>query len=521
MTDGAPFHEEMSPVDAFFLYADGHETPLHIGGVYVFQGSPEVPGARGVQAIAETLEERLHLVPRYRQKVRFLPFNLGHPVWVDDPDFDLSYHVRRAALPRPGDDAALREYAARVFARRLDVTKPLWEIYVVEGLSGGRVALLSKVHHAMVDGISSVDLGTLLFDMQPEQAVQPAPPRWRPRPEPDLRTLVSAEIAGALRLLGSSPVTLPLRLPELGRRLAEEVLGSPWGGLASLAWTLMRPGRQLFFNRMVGPHRRIHHFSYPLADIRAVKAAAGATVNDVVLAVVAEAMRGWLLERGEEVPDSLRVFCPVSVRDPSQRYALGNKVSGMVVELPLGAMPPPARLARVAAEAGDLKRSRQAVAAQTLTALTGWAPATLHALGGRLASSPGFAGQAPVNMVVTNVPGPQVPFYSGGSRMLEVWPLVPIYHSVGLNLALFSYDGNVHFGLNADRDLVPDVERFGKHLERAAGALTTAVTRRRDPVRGRAASRQPASPAQRPSGQSSGRRARGEGSRRAARTPGG
>jgi WS/DGAT/MGAT family acyltransferase len=479
VSESQPFFEELSPLDAFFLYAERHEAPLHIGAVYIFEGEPEVPGGRGAQGIGQTLEERLHLVPRYRQKVRFRPFNLGHPVWVDDADFDLSYHVRRAALPQPGDEATLRDYAARVFARRLDVNKPLWELYVVEGLSRGRVAMINKVHHAMVDGISSVDLGTLLFDMDPEQQVTAPPAPWRPRAQPDDRQMVLSELGKLRRLARVNPFSLPFRLPELGRRAVEEALSSPWIGAASLAWTVLRPGRQLFFNRMIGPHRRIHHFAFPLQAVKDVKNAVGGTVNDVVLTVVAEGMRRWLDDRGEELPESLRVFCPVSVRDSGQRYALGNRVSGMVVDLPLGPMPLLTRLARVSAAAGDLKRSRQAVAAQTLTAISEWAPATLHALGSRLASQPQLGSPALVNMVVTNVPGPQVPFYTGGARMLEVWPLVPTYHTVGLNLALFSYDGKLHFGLNADRDLVPDLERFGTHLEQAARDLERAVGRLR------------------------------------------
>jgi WS/DGAT/MGAT family acyltransferase len=477
VSESQPFFEELSPLDAFFLYAERHEAPLHIGAVYIFREEPELPGGRGAQGISQTLEERLHLVPRYRQKVRFRPLNLGHPVWVDDPDFDLSYHVRRAALPRPGDEAALRDYAARVFARRLDVKKPLWELYVVEGLSGGRVAMINKVHHAMVDGISSVDLGTLLFDVDPEQWVSSPPAPWRPRPQPGDRQMVLSELGKLRRLARVNPFTLPFHLPELSKRVAEEALASPWIGAASLAWTVLKPGRQLFFNRMIGPHRRIHHFALPLQAVKDVKNTAGATVNDVVLTIVAEGMRRWLDERGEDLPKSLRVFCPVSVRDSGQRYALGNQVSGMVLDLPLGQMPPLTRLARVSAVAGDLKRSRQAVAARTLTALTEWAPATLHALGSRIASQPRLGSPALINMVVTNVPGPQVPFYSGGARMLEVWPLVPTYHTVGLNLALFSYDGKLHFGLNADRDLVPDLERFANHLECAARDLEAAAER--------------------------------------------
>jgi diacylglycerol O-acyltransferase len=468
MEEPAPFFEELTALDAFFLHAERSEAPLHIGAVYVFEGESRVAGGRGAAGVEETLRERLHLVPRYRQKVRFRPLNLGHPLWVDDPDFDLGYHVRRATLPRPGNDAALRDFTARVFASRLDTARPLWELYVVEGLSGGRVALVNKVHHAMVDGISSVDVATLLFDIEPDrQAPLAVEEPWTPRPQPDELSLARNSIDGLRQLANVNPFTLPFRLPQVVRGVAEEAMASPWAGAAALALSLVRPGPQLFFNRMIGGHRRVHHVSVPLAGAKAVKDLFVCTVNDVILAVVAEAVHRWLAERGETAPESMRVFCPVSVRDPSQRYSLGNLVSGMIVDLPLTAMPIVTRLAHASAATGELKRSGQAVAAQSLTALTSWAPPTLQALGSRLASEPRFGLQSRVNMVVTNVPGPQVPFYTGGARMLEVWPFVPIYHTLGLNLAAVSYDGRIHFGLTADRDLVPDLSRFARHLERS------------------------------------------------------
>lgn len=503
MVEGTPFFEELTAMDAFFLYAERDEAPLHIGAVYLFEDHPRVSGGRGAQGIVETLQERLHLVPRYRQRVRFRPLNLGHPVWVDDPDFDLNYHVRHAVLPSPGDDAALREFAARVLARRLDGSRPLWEMYVVEGMTGGRVALINKVHHAMVDGLSSVDIGTLLFDIEPEQQDRTIEP-WEPRPGPDELSLALSSLKGLRRLVTVNPLELNpwrlrQRLPELVRGAAEEALATPWAGAASLAMSLLRPGSQLFFNRLISPHRRIHHLSIKLATLKEVKDLFAATVNDVVLAVVAEGMHRWLRERGETPLDVMRVFCPVSVRDPSQRYALGNRVSGMVVELPIGEMPPVTRLARISGATSELKRSGQAIAATSLTAVTSWAPATLHALGSRIALEPRFGLQSRVNMVVTNVPGPQVPFYTGGAQLLEVWPYVPIYHTLGLTVALVSYNGEVHFGLTADRDLVPDVDRLARHMDGAASEFLTIARRLRRPFtprspKARSASAAPSSP---------------------------
>jgi diacylglycerol O-acyltransferase / wax synthase len=493
----APYYEEMSALDAFFLYAERQEAPLHIAAVYLFEGEPRTPGGRGARGIADTLRERLHLLPRYRQKVRFRPLNIGHPVWVDDSDFDLAHHLRRATLPRPGDDAALRDYVAKALARRLDTGRPLWELHLVDGLSGGRVALVAKVHHAMVDGVSSVDIGTLLFDGDPNPApVTPVP--WEPRPGPDEIGLAFSSLDGLRRLrslnpLSLNPFTLPDRVSKLVRSAAEEAMGSPWAGAASLALSLVRPGPQLFFNRLIGGERRVQHVSVPLADLKEVKNVFAATVNDVVLAVVAEAMHHWLTERGETPPDTMRVFCPVSVRDDSRRYTLGNLVSGMVVELPVGEIPAVTRLARISVETGELKRSGQAIAAQSLTSISSWAPATLHSLGSRLASEPRFGLQSRVNMVVTNVPGPQVPFYTGGARMLEAWPFVPVYHTLGLNVALVSYAGTVHVGLNADRALVPDLDRFARHMEQSAAEYVAMARRLRRPfarpARSRAATR--------------------------------
>jgi diacylglycerol O-acyltransferase len=469
-----PFYEDLSPLDAFFLYAERPEAPFQLGGVYVFEGRQR---GRGAEGIARTLEERLHLVPRYRQRAHFRLLRLGHPVWVDDAEFDLGRHVRSATLPAPGSDACLRELAARVLASPLDTSRPLWELTVVQGLSGNRVAMIIKVHHAMVDGISNLDIGTLLFDPAPRMAAARPSPRWHPRPGPDERTLASRDLGGLRRTITSNPILLPFRAPRLIREAVDGLVGTPWAGAASHALSFVRPGHHFFFNRPIGPDRVLRHVAIPLADLKSVKDVMACHVNDVVLAVVAEAMSRWLVGRGEEVPERLRVFCPLSVRDEAARYALGSRVDGMVVELPLAAMPMVTRLARIAADVGDLKKSRQAVPAGTLTSASRWAPATLQVLAGRLAGEPQLSLQSVVNMVVTNVPGPQAPFYTGGARLLEVWPLVPLYHMLGLNLAVFSYDGAMHFGLVTDPDLVPDLDRLVKHLARAAADYRTLAHR--------------------------------------------
>jgi diacylglycerol O-acyltransferase / wax synthase len=455
--------EPLVGLDTWFLYGERHEAPLHIGATYIFEGTPQVKGGRGAQGLARTIEERLHLVPRYRQKLMWRPANLGNPVWVDDPDFDLSFHVRRAALPSPGDDATLREYTARVFARPLDLDKPLWETTIVEGLTGGRVAVVSKVHHAMVDGISTVDLATLLLDPTPEPPKFGRPKRWKPRPAPTSSDL----LRDALETI--SPLEAGKNLIRFRpQQLIETIVRSPWSGSLQLALAWLRPGSPLFFNRPIGPHRRVQAVKVPLQSLKDVKNSFGGTINDAVLAVIGEAMSRWLYQRGENVPETMRVFAPVSVRDQTQRYRLGNLVSAMVVEVPLAPMMPKDRVNLVTSTTGDLKRSREAVAAHTLTTLATYAPATIQGVAGRLMTSQlQWSPQSVVNIVATNIPGPQFPFYTGGAELLDIWPFVSIYHSLALNIAIVSYNGSVFFGLLADRDVVPDLDELAQHLTSA------------------------------------------------------
>jgi len=472
--------EPLVGLDTWFLYGERHEAPLHIGATYIFEGTPAVKGGRGALGLSRTVEERLHLVPRYRQKLMWRPGNVGNPVWVDDPDFDLSFHIRRAALPSPGDDATLRDYTARVFARPLDLDKPLWEMTIVEGLTEGRVAVVSKVHHAMVDGISTVDLASLLLDPAPEPAKYGRPRKWKPRPAPSQSDL----LRNALENL--SPFEAGKQFIRFRpNQLVEAAMRSPWSAGLQLALTWLRPGTPLFFNRPIGPHRRVHSVRVPLQALKDMKASWGGTVNDAVLAVIGEAMSRWLFDRGETVPESMRVFAPVSVRDESQRYALGNQVSAMVVEVPLAPMLPRDRMQMVTAATGDLKRSRAAVAARTLTQLANWAPATVQGLAGRVMTSQlRWSPQSVVNIVATNIPGPQFPFYTGGAKLIDVWPFVSIYHSLGLSVAIVSYDGAVSFGLLADRDLVPDLDDFARHLEETvAGYREAAAATVRKPER--------------------------------------
>jgi diacylglycerol O-acyltransferase / wax synthase len=459
-----PFYEPLSARDAWFLYAERAETPLDLGTVYVFEAGSRVPGGRGAIGVEETVAERIHLVPRYRQRIRRVPGNLTHPVWVDDPNFDLGHHIRREVLPPPGNGVQVRQLVARILSRPLDKRRPLWEMTVITGLHSGQVVIVNRAHHAMVDGVSSVDILTLLLDVDPE-GYRPEPPAtpWAPRRMPSNWELIKP----MLWSVGAKPDEERSRAPALWRtRLV------PWTGMLKLGGTMVRRRNDMFFNRKIGPQRTGRGLKVPLADFKALKDRYGCTVNDAVLAVVSEGLYRWFKSRGEHVPAKVRVFCPVSVRTDSGRGRPGNQISGMVFELPTGDLPIEERLQRINVTTGDLKRTRQAVAADQLAGLAEWAPPTLLVLAGRVMSTP----QAGANINVTNIPGPQFPLYSGGAQLLEVWPFAPLYPSMGLGVAVVSYNGDAYFGLTADPGLVPDVEAFTQNL-RDASADCAALAR--------------------------------------------
>jgi WS/DGAT/MGAT family acyltransferase len=449
------FYEPLSARDAWFLYAERPSTPLDLGTVYVFEGGSRVPGGRGAAGIEETIRERIHLVPRYRQRILRAPLNLAHPVWVDDPNFDLGAHVRREVLPPPGDGASLRKLVMRILSRPLDMRRPLWEVTIVTGLRNDRVVIVNRAHHAMVDGVSSVDIITLLLDTS-EEIYKPDPPEaeWTPRTAPTRWQLIRP----VLWNVG------PQRKDE--RSLVPAVWNTtrvPWKSVFTLSGKMVTPRPDLFFNRRIGTQRSGRGLKVPLSAFKALKEQFGCTVNDAVLAVVSDGLHRWFKARGERVPDRVRVFCPVSVRgDAAGR--LGNQISGMVLELPTGDLTIEQRLRKIKVTTGDLKRTRQAVAADKLAGLADWAPPTLLVLAGRLMSNP----QGGANINVTNVPGPQFPLYSGGAQLLEVWPFAPLYPSMGLGIAIVSYNGEAYFGLTADPGIVPDVEQFTTMLKEAA-----------------------------------------------------
>ena len=461
--------DRLSPLDASFLFAEDRTRAMHVGGVMTF--APPGGAEFDMEAFAALIGRRLGLVPRYRQKVREVPGHLGLPVWVDDPDFDLDYHVRRSALPRPGTDEQLRALVGRLIARRLDRARPLWEIYLVEGLRDGRFAVVTKTHHAMVDGIASMDVGALLLDTTPVPRAT-AHDRWRAAPEPSGLELAVDAVAEAWR----RPRTVLDVAARAGSDAREVAAGLERAVAALTAVTAGRPVQPL--NTAIGEQRRFATAATTLADHRAVRAARGGTVNDVVLAVVTGALRRWMMTRGEPLVEgtSVRALVPVSVRarrDGAPRGpATGNSISAYFVDLPVGESDPLRRFDRVSAAMAAHKAGGQAVGATALIRLAGLAPPTLHSLGVRLASQ--FSSQV-YNVLVTNVPGPPRPLYAMGARMLDMYPVVPLAGGQAVSVGITSYDGGMHYGLNADRDAVPDVDVLAGALDEALAELVGAA----------------------------------------------
>jgi diacylglycerol O-acyltransferase len=452
--------QTMSPLDASFLHVEDAVSHMHIGSVGIFEGP-----APGPDEVPAAIAAHLPLVPRYRQRVRFVPFDLGRPTWVDDPHFNLNYHVRRTALPSPGGDEELRNLVGRVMSQQLDRTKPLWELWIAEGLDDGRWAIISKVHHCMVDGVSATDLLSVLLDSERDPS-PPAPDTWKPRTEPNPAVLVAHALAerAASPYEGVRTVLATVRGP---RRLAREGVAVS-RGLVSLRQLAGR-GRQTSLNGPIGPHRGWDWARGRLSEVKQIRETHGGTVNDVVLAAITGGFRNLLLARGEEVKDRVvRTLVPVSVRAEHERGTYNNKVSAMFAELPVAIEDPLARLESIREQMQKLKRSGQAIAAERLTALSGFAPAMMLALAGRVATR---VPQRAVNTVTTNIPGPQHPLYLCGRRMLEAFPFVPLGGSVRIGVAIFSYDGNLNFGVTGDRDTAPDISLLCEGIERGIAEL--------------------------------------------------
>jgi diacylglycerol O-acyltransferase / wax synthase len=443
--------EWMSPIDSSFLHIENATTPMHIGGVSIFAGPP--PPIADVRAM---VAGKLALVPRYRQKVRFVPLAAGPPIWVDDPHFSLDYHLRHTAVPPPGSEAQLRQMAARVFSQALDRDKPLWELWMVEGLGDGRWALLSKVHHCMVDGVAATDLMSVMFsdETAPADASSELGGRdWSPAPEPSaLDVLVRTAVrrtspAGQLEALQRA-----LRAPRETIRGIAEVARAAIAASSSL-----RPVSASSLNGPIGPHRRWSWASVRLSDVKIVRAALGGTVNDVVLTLITNGFSDLLESRGERIAEDrvVRTMVPVSVRRRGERGVYNNRVSAVFAGLPVGLTSPAQRLELIRAEMDGIKQSKQAVAGDVLSSLSGFAPPLLLALGSRLVT---LSPRLNMHTATTNVPGPQQPVQTLGRRLLESYPFVPVVGSIRIVVAIFSYDGGLYFGVTGDYDGAPDID---------------------------------------------------------------
>jgi WS/DGAT/MGAT family acyltransferase len=460
--------QRLTATDASFVAQEQGPSHMHIGGVMIFEGPPPA-----YKALLQHIEARLNLVPRYRQRLLLPRLEMGRPLWIDDTRFTLSYHVRHTALPPPGSIEQLQRLTARVVSQRLDRSKPLWEMYLVEGLEGGRFALINKTHHAMVDGISGLDIATLLFDLSREAPPSPRPgEKWRAHPEPSQAEVAakllrdSARVVFGLAASAARAVTEPDHAIEALRETAE--------GLGEVLWAGLTPAPPTPLNVPIGPHRRMTWVRTALADFKVIKNSLGGTVNDVVLAVVAGALARWLRGRGVRTEGlELRAEVPVSVRAEQEHNQMGNRVTVMIAPVPVYCDEPVERLRIVRQAMRGLKESKQALGAQLIIGIERFAPPTLLAQASRLHFSPRFA-----NLIVTNVPGPQFPLYLMGREMLEMAPVGFLADGFAMIVALVSYNGSLTFGLLGDYDALPDLEVIGTYIKDALAELVAAGAER-------------------------------------------
>jgi diacylglycerol O-acyltransferase len=468
--------DRLTSIDASFLHQEGRSSHMHIGGVLLFEGPPP-----SFDDFLDHVRSRLHLVPRYRQKLATPPLETGRPLWIDDPDFNLEYHVRHTALPPPGDEQQLFLLASRIASQQLDRSKPLWENWLVEGLADGRFAVISKTHHSLVDGISGVDLASVLFDTErdpppPDAGLEP----WRPEPEPSPAELVLAGARGVVtttaELVGRS--VMAATRPGTSLNLVRDVLE----GLGELVWAGLNPAPETPLNVPIGPHRRYAVVRQQLEDYKEVKNALGGTVNDVVLTVVSGALAQWLQSRGVRTEGlEMRALVPVSVRTDAQRGSLGNQLTVMRGPLPVYIEDPVARLRFVRAAMDGLKESKQAVGAATLAAVNSLAPPTILAQASRLNFSTRL-----FNLLVTNIPGPQVPLYVLGRELQDLFPVAFLPEDHALAVAIMSYNGALDYGLLGDYDAMPDLDLVADGIESSLAELLAAA-RGRTPQRARRA----------------------------------
>jgi len=485
--------DRLTAIDASFLHQEGPNSHMHVGGVARFEGPPPP-----FDELLDSLRMRLHLVPRYRQRLQVPPAGTGRPLWVDDPTFNIEYHVRQTALPRPGSDRQLLELTGRIFSQQLDRARPLWEVWMVEGLADGGFALVSKSHHAMIDGIAGVDIAQVLFDLSPVPAEVPHPDKaWQPARAPSSAEVLAAGTLGLLRtgVRTATHAAGMLRAPGAALAGAREAAE----GLGEIVWAGLNPAPETPLNVEIGPHRRYEVVRTSLDDFKVVKNAFSGTVNDVVLAVVSGALRDWLQARGVRTEGlELRALVPVSIRAAADRGALGNRIAAMRGPLPVYIEDPVERLRSVREAMDGLKESKQAVGAEVLSGMQNFAPPTILAQASRLNFSTRL-----FNLIVTNVPGPQFPLYVRGRELEAVFPVAFLPKDHALAVAIMSYNGQMSFGLLGDYDALEDIRLVADGIQASLEELV-AVARAAAPdggdgaaSNGRARSRGAASSARR------------------------
>jgi diacylglycerol O-acyltransferase / wax synthase len=453
--------DRLTPVDASFLHQEGPVSHMHIGGLTIVEGPPPT-----MDEFLEQIRRRLHLVPRYRHKLAHTALDSGRPVWIDDPSFNLEYHVRHTALPAPGGRDQLQDLTARIFSQQLDRSKPLWEMWLIEGLEEDRFALITKTHHSLIDGIAGVDLATVLFDLSPEPPPAPANGRpWEPHPEPGTLHLLAAGLTGAVRAGVAlaegalSALSHPERALDRAREAAE--------GVGEIIWAGLNPAPETPLNVPIGPHRRFVAISNQLEDFKTVKNAFGGTVNDVVLAVVAGALRTFLTARGRHTEGvEMRALVPVSVRAEDEHHTGGNRIVVMRGPLPVYIADPVNRLRFVSNAMAGLKESKQALGAEVIAGAQAFAPPTILAQASRLNFSTRL-----FNLIITNVPGPQFPLYVLGREMLQAFPVAFLPENHALAIAIMSYNGQMNFGLLGDFDALPDIDTLAESINEELATL--------------------------------------------------
>jgi diacylglycerol O-acyltransferase / wax synthase len=476
--------DRLTAVDASFLTNETGASHMHIGAIVICEGPPP-----SYDELLAHIEGRLHLVPRYRQKLAFPPVETGRPFWIDDPQFNLEYHVRHSALPAPGGEDQLRKMAARVFSQQLDRTKPLWELWLVQGLKRKRFALISKTHHAVIDGIAGVDIATVLFDVKPVPEPATTEREWIPRPEPSSVELAARGAEGLAR----TPVRLARRLesavrhPNTTLSQAREAAA----GVGDVAWAMANPAPDVPLNTEIGPHRRFVWVRADLEQFKRIKQVLGGTVNDVILAAVSGALRRWLHTRGVRTEGlELRALVPVSIRAETGSGELGNQIAAVRGPLPIYVEGAAERLRAVQEEMGHVKHSKQAIGAEVISRFNDFAPPTLLAQASRINFSTRL-----FNLIVTNIPGPQIPLYVLGRQLEDVFPVAFLPENHALAIAIMSYNGGINFGLLADYDALDDVGVVAEAIEaelhelaEAARASEQADSEPSEPRKGRSGS---------------------------------